>query len=168
MVTGASSFMQTKPGCPAKCGNVSIPYPFGIFDAAGGEGCSINKGWIGYAITCNTSFDPPKPFLGKGNLQVLSISESEIRVKNNQVARRCFTESGVVVGKRFPTTSHLMKCRTPYTGVLSHSHTPKTGYLLLAATLQPVSRLMLWIVTRRKLHMKTYRVCHHVIAEQKL
>ncbi|KAI3907990.1 hypothetical protein MKW98_003635, partial [Papaver atlanticum] len=99
MVTGASSFMQTKPGCPAKCGNVSIPYPFGIFDAAGGEGCSINKGWIGYAITCNTSFDPPIPFLGKGNLQVLSISESEIRVKNNQVARRCFTESGVVVGE---------------------------------------------------------------------
>ncbi|XP_026410600.1 wall-associated receptor kinase 2-like [Papaver somniferum] len=99
MVTAASSFMQAKPGCPAKCGNVSIPYPFGIFDAAGGEGCSINRGWIGYGITCNTSFDPPKPFLGKGSLQVLSISESEIRVRNKQVAGRCFTESGVLVGE---------------------------------------------------------------------
>ncbi|KAI3940123.1 hypothetical protein MKW92_007773 [Papaver armeniacum] len=99
MVTSASSFMQTKPGCPAKCGNVSIPYPFGIYDAAGGDGCSINGVGTGYAITCNTSFDPPKPFIGKSSLQVLSISESEIRVRSKQVAKRCFTESGVVIGE---------------------------------------------------------------------
>ncbi|KAI3950588.1 hypothetical protein MKW92_053691, partial [Papaver armeniacum] len=118
MVTAASSLMQTKPGCPAKCGNVSIPYPFGIFDAAGGEGCSINGVGIGYAITCNTSFDPPRPFLGKGSLQVLSISESEIRVRNYQIARRCFTEFGVLIPENTSTKTDEMSYiiqRSPFT-----------------------------------------------------
>ncbi|KAI3901479.1 hypothetical protein MKW92_023748 [Papaver armeniacum] len=96
----ASLMVQTKPGCSDKCGNVSIPYPFGMFDAAGGEKCSINGVGIGYGVTCNTSYNPPKPFLGKkGNLEIVSISESEIRVKNNMVAAICHTQTGVRIGK---------------------------------------------------------------------
>ncbi|KAI3908602.1 hypothetical protein MKW92_048909, partial [Papaver armeniacum] len=98
MVTAASTFFQTKrPTCQAKCGNVSIPYPFGIYDAAGGDGCSINGVGYGFGVTCNTSFHPPKPFFGQGKHEVLSISESEIRLKTNKVARVCYTKSGVFI-----------------------------------------------------------------------
>ncbi|KAI3991620.1 hypothetical protein MKX01_009662 [Papaver californicum] len=95
----ASLIVQTKPGCPDKCGNVSIPYPFGIYDAAGGGECFINGVGYGYGVTCNTSYNPPKPFLGKGNIEVLSMSDSEIRVRSNHVASACFTESGVMIDR---------------------------------------------------------------------
>ncbi|KAK4388828.1 Wall-associated receptor kinase-like 2 [Sesamum angolense] len=53
-----------KPGCPSKCGDLSVPYPFGIGIRAN---CSINHS---FDIKCNSSFDPPKAFLG--NLEELS------------------------------------------------------------------------------------------------
>ncbi|OVA10619.1 Protein kinase domain [Macleaya cordata] len=93
-LASSATFFQTKPGCQAKCGNVSIPYPFGI---TGPEGCSIDAAvGYGYSIRCNTTQDPPKPFIGTGNLEVLSISETEIRVKN-RVATVCYNESGGMV-----------------------------------------------------------------------
>ncbi|KAK1410837.1 hypothetical protein QVD17_37378 [Tagetes erecta] len=50
-----------KTGCSDKCGNVRIPYPFGIE-----AGCSINH-W--YTIDCKSS----KPYLSAFQLEVLSI-----------------------------------------------------------------------------------------------
>ncbi|KAL0288589.1 UNVERIFIED_CONTAM: Wall-associated receptor kinase [Sesamum angustifolium] len=64
-----------KPGCPSKCGDLSVPYPFGIGIRAS---CSINHS---FDIKCNSSFDPPKAFLG--NLEVVGISETQIRIKNH-------------------------------------------------------------------------------------
>ncbi|KAF7012826.1 hypothetical protein CFC21_026978 [Triticum aestivum] len=43
----------TLPGCPDKCGNVSIPYPFGTQD-----GCFLP----GFQIICNHTFHPPRAF----------------------------------------------------------------------------------------------------------
>ncbi|KAM7497122.1 hypothetical protein LguiA_021536 [Lonicera macranthoides] len=55
------------PNCEDRCGDISIPYPFGI-----GANCSATKS---FTITCTTSFKVPKPFIDIGiNLEVLEIS----------------------------------------------------------------------------------------------
>ncbi|CAN6165382.1 unnamed protein product [Urochloa humidicola] len=48
----------TLPGCPDKCGDISIPFPFGMK-----PGCFRE----GFEVTCNHSFQSPRAFLGKGD-----------------------------------------------------------------------------------------------------
>ncbi|KAL4198024.1 hypothetical protein AMTRI_Chr03g43830 [Amborella trichopoda] len=77
---------MAKPGCEERCGDIEIPYPFGM----GHEGCFME----GFDITCNRSFIPPKPFIGKGNLQVLNISlakAEEVRVNTTQTLAYSWT-----------------------------------------------------------------------------
>ncbi|KAK4594782.1 hypothetical protein RGQ29_018479 [Quercus rubra] len=53
--------------CSRSCGNVSIPYPFGIE-----PGCYLSNS---YQIYCDHSFSPPKPmFLNLTEMEVLDIS----------------------------------------------------------------------------------------------
>ncbi|KAL0009272.1 hypothetical protein SO802_010774 [Lithocarpus litseifolius] len=68
--------------CSQSCGNVSIPYPFGIE-----PGCYISDS---YRIYCNHSFSPPKPtFSTFTQMEVLDISlEGTLRV-NYPTLRRC-------------------------------------------------------------------------------
>ncbi|KAL9176836.1 hypothetical protein ABFS82_01G020900 [Erythranthe guttata] len=68
----------TNPDCPSKCGNLTVPYPFGT-GAEVDPTCSINPV---FHLNCNSSFDPPKAFLGSDELEVLGIYNSEILVKN--------------------------------------------------------------------------------------
>ncbi|KAL8154807.1 hypothetical protein AgCh_000242 [Apium graveolens] len=65
-VQGREAFMA-KRGCQERCGNVTIPYPFGI-----GTNCSAGKS---FEIYCNTTpNNPPTPFLSSSNLEVLNFS----------------------------------------------------------------------------------------------
>ncbi|XP_057515422.1 putative wall-associated receptor kinase-like 11 [Amaranthus tricolor] len=60
--TTSSSPPISKPNCPEKCGNITIPYPFGI-----GENCYHNQY---YKISC---INHTKPFLHKYDLEVTDI-----------------------------------------------------------------------------------------------
>jgi hypothetical protein len=48
---------QHELGCPDKCGDISIPYPFGMK-----PGCFRQ----GFQVTCDNSSKPPRAFLAKG------------------------------------------------------------------------------------------------------
>ncbi|XP_047309627.1 putative wall-associated receptor kinase-like 16 [Impatiens glandulifera] len=85
--SSTSSFMVAKPGCKTTCGNLTVPYPFGIgLDS----GCSISP-W--FRVYCNQTFSPPKPFIGEGNIEILSISKTNMRI-SNQVASNCYNQLG--------------------------------------------------------------------------
>ncbi|XP_074315013.1 wall-associated receptor kinase-like 6 [Silene latifolia] len=69
IVIDAAAFPSlAKPGCRDKCGNVTIPYPFGM-----GPSCYYNE-W--YSITC----DNLTPTISKFGLQVLQIALSPTEV----------------------------------------------------------------------------------------
>ncbi|XP_009766020.1 wall-associated receptor kinase 1-like [Nicotiana sylvestris] len=84
---------HTKPGCQPKCGNMTVPFPFGI---GIGAGCSINRK---FAIRCDTSFDPPIAYLNTGGMEVLDISTSQIRVRNTFTGS-CYEQNGELAERK--------------------------------------------------------------------
>ncbi|PWA44632.1 wall-associated receptor kinase [Artemisia annua] len=79
-----------KPGCNDRCGNVRIPYPFGI-----GANCSVNE-W--YVVECNSS----TPYLSALNdhLEVLGVDlENQTIVVNMPKFTECFQTKKVDLGR---------------------------------------------------------------------
>lgn len=72
---------QVKPGCQDKCGNVSVPYPFGI-----GNGCFLNEN---FNVTCNNDTDNGVILNTCGTpLLEINLSLGEARVQS-PVAKYC-------------------------------------------------------------------------------
>ena len=79
--------------CTRRCGNISVPYPFGIE-----LGCYHDTG---FNLSCKQQHShrqPPKLFLGDGTVQVLHISVENSTVRINSPGVQ--SEDGSVSGNR--------------------------------------------------------------------
>ncbi|KAK8682457.1 hypothetical protein V6N13_054845 [Hibiscus sabdariffa] len=73
-------------GCDERCGNVEIPFPFGIK-----VGCYMNNA---FRVTCNETINGPTPFISSINLRLLQVSFYEsVALINNPITHfRCLNE----------------------------------------------------------------------------
>ncbi|XP_016451332.1 wall-associated receptor kinase 2-like [Nicotiana tabacum] len=79
----------TKPGCPKQCGNLTVPYPFGI---GLGSGCALDAS---FEINCVTNATGSQtPFIW--NIQVYDISDAEMRISNT-INMKCFSSTGALL-----------------------------------------------------------------------
>ncbi|RLM85960.1 putative wall-associated receptor kinase-like 16 isoform X1 [Panicum miliaceum] len=62
-----------RPGCPSTCGNVDIPYPFGI-----GDQCAINPF---FGINCTVVNGTEKPYKGPFEVTKISVHEAKAWMK---------------------------------------------------------------------------------------
>ena len=94
LLLGLTILAASEPNsiCINSCGSLNIPYPFGT-----SEGCYLDESFL---ITCNNTFETPRPFLRRGNITVLNISlDGELRV-STFVAHDCYNESGLLFSDR--------------------------------------------------------------------
>ncbi|KAK9069131.1 hypothetical protein SSX86_013247 [Deinandra increscens subsp. villosa] len=86
----STSFL-TKSGCESRCGELIVPYPFGIWSDDSAKNCSIGEG---FDIYCNKSSKPPKAYITKGAYSHIKlISDSTVRT-SNIVASNCSFPDG--------------------------------------------------------------------------
>ncbi|WMV51858.1 hypothetical protein MTR67_045243 [Solanum verrucosum] len=88
----------TKPGCAKQCGNVTVPYPFGI-----GSDCAFN---VRFELDCNTSDDGSQKLILGENIVVYDISDAEFRISNS-FGWRCYNSSGAVIDESLGWTTLL-------------------------------------------------------------
>uniref|UniRef100_A0A0E0M4K3 Protein kinase domain-containing protein n=1 Tax=Oryza punctata TaxID=4537 RepID=A0A0E0M4K3_ORYPU len=107
-----SSSAQQPPGCPAKCGNISIPYPFGI-----GARCARDEG---FQLECNHTSSPPCLIVSNSTgghrqqLLSLSLADGEARAFLN-AKRRCYNSStGDMVVENDQNSTEMSLSGTPY------------------------------------------------------
>ena len=77
-----------KPGCNSRCGDLIVPYPFGIGD---NSECYINEG---FRIYCNTSVNPPKASIYEDSYSSIRVISDSTLWTTNKVSSRCYYPNG--------------------------------------------------------------------------
>ncbi|KAJ6765731.1 hypothetical protein OIU79_021838 [Salix purpurea] len=88
-VAASTARSDVKPGCQEKCGNVSVPYPFGILDRS----CAMSKNFF---LNCSSNDEGhPELFFGT-NMPISNISELEGTVTVGiDAALNCYDKKGI-------------------------------------------------------------------------
>ncbi|RZC90032.1 hypothetical protein C5167_029098 [Papaver somniferum] len=88
IMSNSTSGVIAKPDCQDRCGNIRIPYPFGI----GRRGCFVNEF---FKLTCNNSV----PMIGTLKVTNISVDDGQMTVESI-IARTCNSEI-------YTVTTHL-------------------------------------------------------------
>ncbi|MBA0686355.1 hypothetical protein Goari_013963 [Gossypium aridum] len=88
LASNSTAIPIAKPGCNDTCGQVRVPYPFGI-----GPDC-YRDSW--FEVLCNENLSPPTTLLKKINMEVLNFSYVPeytsiefVRVKSPVISKNC-------------------------------------------------------------------------------
>ena len=73
----AEQHPNKRPGCPDKCGNLSIPFPFGLM-----PGCFRE----GFQVTCDHSVAPPRAFLADTDTNRITVTDSDASAASDAAA----------------------------------------------------------------------------------
>ncbi|KAJ9544776.1 hypothetical protein OSB04_024483 [Centaurea solstitialis] len=88
--TFINSTNLAKPGCPSRCGDLIVPYPFGII-GNNDTNCSLSHE---FNVYCNNSIHPPRATLREvAYTSIKLISDSTLET-TNKVSTRCYLPNG--------------------------------------------------------------------------
>ncbi|KAG8378452.1 hypothetical protein BUALT_Bualt08G0138700 [Buddleja alternifolia] len=91
-ITPPPNYPVAKQGCDDRCGNISIPFPFGTK-----RNCYHSDGFL---VTCNHTFNPPKLFMG--DIEITDISlDGQLKVMHF-TAYDCYDRNGSSTSKSKP------------------------------------------------------------------
>ncbi|CAN6372332.1 unnamed protein product [Urochloa humidicola] len=104
------------PGCPTTCGDVSVPYPFGI---------SANCSLPGFDLTCDHGHNPPRLLLGDGDGDHTRILQV-IDIYLDNATLRVMSGPPIINQTSVPSIGETRTLRLPIDGrgpyVLSYDH----------------------------------------------